>query len=414
MDVCVIILRIMRVDKKFVYTEVEEVPQKQKSHLGVLILASVALIAGFYIGTLYGENNRYGTSNPDRLNYDGLDVLYNQIKTQYDGEIDTTKMLEGAKKGMVAGLGDDYSVYFTSEEAKEFLGDLEGDFEGIGAELDQRGGQLTVVSVVDGSPAQKSGLTGGDVIAMVDDEDSINWTVEQGVAKIRGDAGTVVRLTILRGSEILEKEITRAHVTDPSVRWEIKDGHIGYMRISRFDKTDTMSLAEKAAGELASKGVTGLILDLRGNSGGYVDTAEKLAGLWLKTGQAIVEQRGAFYNSTTSTAKSIGILNGIPTVVLANSFSASAAEIVVGALKDNSAATVLGTKTYGKGVVQSIKELVDGGSLKLTIAKWYTPSGVNINKEGIVPDEELEFDSELYNKDRQDNQLKRALEILRK
>lgn len=389
-------------------------PQKQKSYLGALIFISVALVAGFYIGVLYGENNRYGTLNPDRLNYESLDVLYNQVKTHYDGEIDTAKMLEGAKKGMVAGLGDDYSVYFTSEEAKEFLGDLEGDFEGIGAELDQRGGQLTVVSVVDGSPAQKNGLTGGDIIAMVDDEDSINWTVEQGVAKIRGDAGTVVRLTILRGSEILEKEITRAHVTDPSVRWEIKDGRIGYLRISRFDKTDTMSLAEKAASEFVSKGVTGVILDVRGNGGGYVDTAEGLAGLWLESGQKIVEQRGAFYNSTTSTAKSTGVLHGMPTVVLANGFSASAAEIVVGALKDGDAATILGTRTYGKGVVQNIKELLDGGSLKLTIAKWYTPSGVNINKEGIVPDEELEFDSELYNKDRQDNQLKRALEILRK
>lgn len=165
----------MKVNKQFVYEEVQ--PQGRGVSAGTfLVMIVLMLVAGFYGGFKYSESVRYGTASPDRLSYDELDVIYNQVKSQYDGEVDATRLLEGAKKGLVAGLDDPYSVYFTAGEAEEFLGDLEGDFEGIGAELDQRDGQLTIVSVLDGSPALKSGLTAGDIIAEVDGEEEEDLT----------------------------------------------------------------------------------------------------------------------------------------------------------------------------------------------------------------------------------------------
>ncbi|MDR1300453.1 MAG: S41 family peptidase [Candidatus Nomurabacteria bacterium] len=402
----------MKVNQELFTTE-DDGPKK-RSKIGLVFLLIMALSLGFYGGFRYGYYERTGTVTPEHLDYSSLDELYSTIKGQYDGEIDSGKLIEGAKKGLVDGLGDPYSTYFTDTEAEEFLDSLEGSFEGIGAELGRNNDQLTILSVVDGSPADKNGLLAGDVIARVDDADSINWSTEEGVAKIRGAAGSKVKLVLIRGSGVLEKEITRERINDPSVRWEIKDGDIGYMRISRFGDGDTSTLAAQAADEFKSKNVKGIILDLRGNGGGYVNAAEDVAGLWLDYGEKIVEQKNSLRTIGTMTSSGPATLVGIPTIVLINGYSASASEIVAGALRDNGAAQLLGTKTYGKGVVQALMPLLDGGRLKLTIAKWYTPNGHNISGDGLAPDIEVEFDGAAYQQNRVDNQLNESIAFLKK
>jgi carboxyl-terminal processing protease len=395
---------------------IEENNSPKRNGFGVLkfLFVLIAVTLSFYGGFRYNDFMRSGTFSADRLNYSSLDDLYNTIKQDYDGEIDANKLLEGAKKGLVEGLGDPYSAYLTASEATEYMASLDGTFEGIGAELDQIDGKLTIISVIDGSPAQKSGLQGGDVIAKVNDEVSMEWTPDQGVTKIRGEAGSVVTLTILRGSELSEVAITRAKITDPSTRWEIKDDNIGYLRISRFSE-DTAELTRKAASEFKDKNVKGVVLDLRGNGGGYVTAAQSVAGAWLEYGQKVAEERNVRGVSSTITSNGPSTLNGIPTVVLVNSYTASASEIVAGALKDNGGAQLLGVKTYGKGVVQSMRGFGNtGAQLKLTIAKWYTPNGVNISGNGLEPDVHVELDVEAYQKTGVDNQLAEAIAILKK
>jgi len=387
-------------------------PRRGVSKGVVLLLVLVALIGGFYAGQKYHNFTQYGTFDEEQLDYSSLDEVYNTLRGVYDGEIDKEALITGAKKGMVSGLGDVYTEYFTATEADEYFGDLEGSFEGIGAELTKTNEMLTVSWILDDSPAEKSGLQNGDIIAKVEDEDSIDWTTEYAVSKIRGDAGTTVKLTIIRGTEVKEITITRAKINQPSVRYEIKDDNIGYIRISRFGETDTSELTRKAAKEFTEKGVKGIVLDLRNNGGGYVTAAREVASLWLPAGTTIATEKGKLVSATKITASGTSTLSEIQTVVLVNDYTASASEIVAGALRDNGKATLLGTQTYGKGVVQSVKQLTDGAQLKITSAKWYTPNGTSIDHSGLAPDEELEFDSELYSADQTDNQLQRALELL--
>jgi carboxyl-terminal processing protease len=368
----------------------------------------IALGLGFTLGTRFDD---WSAVAPTALNYSGLDEIYQVLREEYDGEIDASALIEGAKKGMVEGLGDDYTQYFSQEESQEFYAGLEGSFEGIGAELDNRDGKLLIKSVLDDTPAKKAGLLAGDIIARVDDQDTISWAAESAVQIIRGQAGTNVHLSIIRNGQPLDFDITRAKVTNPSVKYEIRDG-IGYLRISRFSD-DTSGLARSAAKAFVDAGVSGVVLDLRGNGGGYVSAAVDLASLWLDRGDTIVEEK--FGNTTidTETASGSNVLKGMSTVVLIDGGSASASEIVAGALADHSAATLVGTKTFGKGSVQIMKPLSSGSQLKVTIAKWYTPNGRNIDREGIEPSVEIKFDSEQY-KNGVDVQELKAVEALKK
>lgn len=377
----------------------------------VMVCAVVAL--GFFALGTYSyllPSLLSKSTAPAKLDFSSLNELYSVLKSKYDGTIDASKLVDGARHGMIDAIGDPYTTYFNAEEAKAFDSDLNGTFEGIGAELGKTNGQLSILSVIADSPAEKAGLEKNDIILKVNGEDTSSMTVGGAVTKIRGDKGTSVKLTILRGETTKEYSITRDTITSPSVNTEILDGNIGYMRISRFGD-DTTGLAKKAAENFKAQGVTKVILDLRGNGGGLVTAAQSVASLWLNNKVIVSERTGGV---TTDTLRSTGdsVLEGTKTIVLVDGDSASASEIVAGALKDNGAATLLGEKTFGKGSVQTVEDLTNGGKLKVTIAKWYTPNGVNINKEGIAPDKEVKLSDEDV-KAGKDTQKEAALTLLR-
>ncbi len=378
----------------------------------VLLLVVVAFIAGTRSEAI--KTALTGTTNTgSALDLATVQSLYKELSLSYDGTIDKQKLIDGAKKGLVDAVGDPYTVYFTADEAKEFLGDLEGTFEGIGAELGKKDGLLTIISTIDGSPAKKAGLLAGDAILKVNQDETTNWSVEKAVKNIRGEKGTSVKLTVARAGQDKPQEITvvRDKITDPSVKTEITADNIGIMRITRFGQTETVALARAAARDMKAKGVRGVVVDLRGNGGGYLQAAQDIASLWLDNKVVVTERAGGKIVDTLH-SRGEPILHGMPTVVLVNEGSASASEILAGALRDNKAATLVGEKTFGKGVVQDVKTLGDGGSLKVTIASWYTPNGKNISKEGIAPDTVVALNEQDFAAGR-DPQKDKALELLK-
>lgn len=370
-----------------------------------LFVSLLVGVVGFSLGT------RYNVA-VSGLNYNELNEVYNTLKSRYNGSLDDDKLLQGAASGMAAAAGDKYTAFFTRAEAKELTSDLAGKFEGVGIELGQNSDkQLEVITPLDDSPAKAAGIRAGDVIAKINDDESISWEPEKAVTKIRGEAGTTVKLTIERDGELKEVPLVRAEITVASVKTEIKD-NIGYIRISTFGD-DTASLMNKAAQEFKDKGVKSVILDLRGNGGGYVSAAKSVASLWLKSGTAIVREKRGEQVIAVEKANGNAILAGVKTIVLIDGGSASASEIVAGALKDNGVATLVGKKSYGKGSVQELVDLRSGSVLKVTIAKWYTPNDKNIDGEGIEPDETVDMTSEEYNAGN-DTQRNKAIELLRK
>jgi carboxyl-terminal processing protease len=384
---------------------------KKTVGVSVAVCVFVALVVGA-IGFVFGTRHQsiFVSMSGGGLDYSELDEVYGNLRARYDGELDAKKLIQGAAAGMAAATGDPYTAYFFFFFTRELTADLNGSFTGIGVELGQNDDkQLEVVSPIDDSPAKAAGLMAHDVIVAVNDENSIWWPPEKAVTKIRGKAGTTVKLTILRDSETKEYSIVRAKITVPSVESEIIDG-IGYMRISRFGD-DTANLARQTAKKFKDNNVKGIILDLRGNGGGYVDAAVSVSSLWLKSGSMVVEERRGSKIFNTEKASGDSILQGIKTVVLVDDGSASASEIVAGALRDNDAATLVGVKTYGKGSVQEILSMSSGAGLKITIARWYTPNGKNIDGNGLEPDVEVKMTAEEYNAGN-DIQRARALETL--
>jgi len=323
---------------------------------------------------------------PDDLDYSEVEEVYDSLRSNFDGQLDIEKLIDGLKAGLVEATGDPYTVYLTQEESNEFLDSLNGTFTGIGAELGIDDDQLIVVAPLDGFPADKAGLRARDVVVKINGEDTIGIKVEEAVNKIRGPQGTEVTLTITRAGRTFDLTITREEITVPSVTSEIKNG-LGYLRVSRFSE-DTNQLARAAANQFRQSGVKGVILDLRNNGGGFLSGAVDLAGLWLD-GDVVVQERRSEQVIDTLEAGHNAILNGIPTIVLVNEGSASASEIVAGALKDHGAARLVGVTTFGKGSVQELEKLKSGGTLKVTIARWYTPNGHNIDNQGIGPDIEV-------------------------
>ncbi|MEO5499059.1 MAG: S41 family peptidase, partial [Candidatus Saccharimonadales bacterium] len=257
--------------------------------------------------------------------------------------------------------------------------------------------------------AKRAGLLAGDVIVSVNDEAAGDWSIEKAVSKIRGEKGTTVKLTVAREDQPKDFTITRDAINNPSVKSEILAGNIGFLRISRFGETDTATLSKKAAESFKAAGVKAVILDLRGNGGGYLGTAGQVSSLWLED-KVVVTQRSNGKVVDTLRSENYAPLKGIKTIVLVDGGSASASEIVAGALIDNNAATLVGEKTFGKGSVQVIKPVASGGMLKVTTAKWYTPSGKNISKEGIKPTIEVKLTAEDVNAGR-DLQKDKAIEL---
>jgi carboxyl-terminal processing protease len=293
---------------------------------------------------------------------------------------------------MVAAAGDPYTAFFDESEAEQFNNDLSGSIGGgIGAQIGIQDEVVTLVKILSGTPAERAGLKAGDTVKSINGEPTAGYTTDDAVAKLRGEIGTTVKIAITRSGEDKEFTITRAEISAPSVESELKDG-IGTITITRFD-SDTGALARRAAQQFKDAGVKGVILDLRGNGGGYVAAAQSVAGIWLKNKRVVTEKAGDTVVDEITTGSNT-ILEGVKTIVLVDGNSASASEIVAGALKDYNAATLVGTKTYGKGTVQQLLPLANGSMLKVTVARWYTPNGVNISEVGIEPDTTVKITSE--------------------
>ncbi|MCA9323938.1 S41 family peptidase [Candidatus Saccharibacteria bacterium] len=363
--------------------------------VGKFLVAVIIFAAGWLVGngrislnTASDVAEQVALNAPANLSTDGLQEIYDKLKANYDGDIDTEKLLDGLKKGAVAAVGDTYTEYLSPDETKEFNSDLNGTFEGIGAELSKKDNFVVIVAPIKGAPAEKAGVQPQDIIVEIDGEPAADITVSEAVKRIRGEKGTTVKLKLIRDGEAVDVSIVRDTIDIPSVEWSI-DGDIGTIIISRFGD-DTVSLTQKAAKEFASKNIKKVILDLRGDPGGLLDAAVGVANVWLPEGTTILEEKRGGETVKTFTAPNSPILEGVKTVVLINEGSASASEIVAGALRDNKAATLMGEKSFGKGSVQQLLDLKNGGSLKVTIARWYTPAGKNIDKEGLEPDQKVE------------------------
>jgi carboxyl-terminal processing protease len=291
---------------------------------------------------------------------------------------------------------DPYTVYFTAKEAKDFQSQLNNSFSGIGAQLGlDQDGNLEVIAPIDGLPADKAGVKAKDIIANINGESTAGMSVDTAVSKIRGPKGTVVKLQVVRNhAQSLDFKITRDDIKLPSVKTKILDGNIGYLQITSFSD-DTVALTQKAADDFKAKNVKGIVLDMRNDPGGLLDAAVKVSSLWVPEGQTILQQkRGGTIVDQTYKAEGGDSLNGIPTVILVNSGSASASEITAGALHDNKQAYIIGEKSYGKGVVQQLVNFGDGSELKVTVASWYRPNGQNINHKGISPDKTVKISDE--------------------
>lgn len=332
-------------------------------------------------------------TDPGSLNYSGVEEVYADLKDGFDGQLDGAKLEDGLKEGLVKAAGDPYTEYMNAEEAKDFDSQLNGSFEGIGAELSKEKDSIVIVAPIAGFPAEKAGLKPKDVIAEINGETAYDITTSEAVKKIRGPKGTTVKLKVVRDGKVLDFEITRDQINIPSVKHEITSDNIGIITISRFGE-DTVPLAQQAAIEMRDKKVKGVILDMRGNPGGLLEASVGVSSIWLPKDKLILEEKRDGKVVKTYTAKGDTILQGIPTVALIDEGSASASEITAGALRDNNAATLIGVKSFGKGSVQELRELKSGGILKVTIARWFTPNGRNIDKEGIEPDQKVELKDE--------------------
>ncbi|HEX6462069.1 MAG TPA: S41 family peptidase [Candidatus Saccharimonadales bacterium] len=398
---------------------IEKLKKKRTLPLGwtafaMLLIAATFFVLGSRSDILFANfASAYNKGLPAQLDFSELNDLYALLRSNYDGKLDSNALLDGAKKGMVSATGDPYTTYFTDTEANQFLSDLDGRFSGIGAELGKRESNLTIISTLDGSPAQKAGLLAGDIIGKVNDQDAISWEVEKAVATIRGQKGTSVKLLIVRGNETKEFSVTRDDIVDPSVKPSIGEGNVGYLRLSRFNQVDTVNLATKAAEDFKAKNVKGVVLDLRGNGGGFVDVAQAIAGLWLDGDKVVAEERQDGRVLQTLKATGTPVLKGTPTVVLIDGGSASASEIVAGALRDHGAATLMGERSFGKGSVQRVEDVRFGGQLKVTVAKWFTPKGKNIDRTGIEPDKKMPFNAEEL-KSGKDTQKDAAIEFVKR
>lgn len=353
------------------------------------------------IGSLgVNSSTRHDMSEYWRVN----DLLH----AKFDGDISQDKQAEGAITGMVASLGDPYTTYLTADQSKELSDDLKGSLSGVGIEVGLKNDKLTVIAPIDGAPAALAGIRAGDIIVAVNGEDTSSMSLDMAVSKIRGQKGSEVTLKIIRGSSSpKDYKITRDEITVPSVKTEVKANGIGYIKISRFGD-DTVSAVQDAANELKSQGVKAVVVDLRDNPGGYLDGAVDVSSQFMSKG-VVVEQRSSKEKNSVYHAKPGGELTDIPVVVLVNGGSASASEIMAGALRDNNRATLVGEKTFGKGSVQQLFGLSGGANVKITIAHWFTPKGVNISKEGIHPDIEVKQTTEDFNAGR-DPQLDKAIE----
>jgi carboxyl-terminal processing protease len=393
-------------------------PNFNKNIVG-LVLISISFVAGFYYHEFIFQQYYKAAYSFDQIDFSLLKKVWDQVSTDYvdPGKIDKTKMTYGAIAGMVEAIGDPYTEFFNPEEAKKLEEDLAGSFEGIGLQIGVKDDQIIAISPIKGTPAEKAGLRPGDLILAVDKTPTTGLSVDEVVNIIRGPKDTKVTLTISREETgTKDIEITRAIIKVPSMDYEIKelaDGKkIAHITLYQFSDSSSQDFKNSAI-DILNNNVSGIILDVRSNPGGLVNQATAIAGWFLERGQLIVIEKDK--NGEQIELKSNGPSNfsSLPLVVLINDGSASASEILAGALKDDRQIPIIGTKSFGKGTVQQITSLDDGSSLKITTAKWYTPSGVAIQDTGIEPDIKVDLTQEDYEQNK-DPQFDKAIEEIQK
>lgn len=356
-------------------------------------------------------------NSPDRtVDFALFWKVWGLLKDKYvdGGKLDAHELFYGAIDGMLAATGDPYTTFFDPKENKEFQEDISGIFEGIGAEMGIKDKILTIIAPLEGMPAEKAGLMAGDKILKIDDQGTVNMSLEEAVSKIRGTKGTEVKLTIFREGDEESRDITvkRDVILVKSVRFEMKENAIAYIRVSRFGD-DTEREFKSAVRQMLDNKAAGLIIDMRNNPGGFLETSIEMASMMLPRGDIVVMEENGAGEREEMKARGGDVLSSLPTVVLINEGSASASEILAGALKDNrDNVTLVGKKSFGKGSVQELISVGRDTSVKITVARWLTPAGNQINNVGIAPDIEADITrDDLDNK--RDPQLDKALEILK-
>jgi len=362
---------------------------------------------------IFGDVNK---NKPEDLNFDIFWEAWRELDKKYvDTEkLDPQEMVYGAIRGMVKSLGDPYSGFMDPEETADFNTDMEGSFEGIGAELGMKDGVLTVIAPIEGMPAEAAGIRSGDKIIQIENEITADISIDEAVKKIRGKKGTQVTLTILREGEDTTRDITitRDRIEIKSVIYEKKDDGIAYIKIKKFAE-DTTNEFEKAVTMAIVDNSKGVVLDMRNNPGGFLSTAVDVVSKFVPGGEVVVWEQGRDGDRESYKSRGGNSLGDMPVVVLVNEGSASASEIVAGALRDLRGTLLIGRKSFGKGSVQQLESLEDNSSMRITIAKWLTPSGKSIHEVGLEPDIDVEITNEDYDNER-DPQLDRALEEIKK
>lgn len=361
-----------------------------------LILLGVVFVSGMYFG--YEQrpfmervtgitSQEWGVENGEEIDFDPFWKAWKILEDKYvaKDEIDREKLLWGAIQGMASAVGDPYTVFMPPAESAIFEEDISGAFEGIGAEIGIRNKVLVVISPLEGSPAQRAGLKAGDYILKIDGEDTANLTVDEAVTRIRGKGGTVVKLTIFREGDESSKEIsiTRAKIEIPVIDTEIKDD-VFIISLYQFS-ANSPDLFETAIREFAASGKNKLILDLRNNPGGYLDAAVDIASWFIPRDEVVLIERVRGEEPREYHSRGYAEIHDLKMAVLVNRGSASASEILAGALKDHNIATIIGETTFGKGSVQEVVDVTGETTLKVTIARWFTPNDVSITKVGLEP-----------------------------
>lgn len=378
--------------------------------LVIIVLMAASFAGGFYSSNYYRRIVLGKPASPTSMEL--IKEAMGLIQHSYVEEVPNIKLQRGAIKGMTEALDDPYSKYFPPSGFKTFMQHTEGHFFGVGIEIGFRDHQVTVISPISNTPADKVGIKAGDKIVAIDDKPTKGMTLEETVGKIRGDEGTKVVLTIMREGEKEPRKftLTRERIDVPNVTSKMLDKEVGYIHLHTFNQDSGTKLRE-TMDDLKKKGAKGIILDLRYNPGGLLDQSIDVASLFIAKGPIVkIVSRS---NKVETYNASGGADTEIPLVVLINKGSASASEIVAGALKDTKRATLVGEKTFGKGCVQEVVNLSDGSGLVITTNIYYTPKGKSINKKGVKPDVKVKMKSKkLLGKD--DVQLEKAKEILKK
>ena len=401
-------------------TEQDSVKKEKKKHpfrngflSGVAVCLVIALMVVIVKETML--HSTVGSGFMTKHGVEKVNLLSDVIDQYYYKDITDEEKMEGIYKGLMSSTNDKYTDYYSPKEFKDLMVTMEGDYGGIGATLsqDKATKEVSVVEVYEGSPAARAGLERGDIVISVDGHLGTDESLDDFVQRIRGEEGTSIEMVYKRGDQEKTIEITREEVIVPSVAHRMLDDKIGYIRISSF-VNGTQKDFEDALADLQSQGMQGIVFDMRDNGGGMVDSVVAILDDILPAGTVVytMDKSGKREDYTSDDAKKIDI----PVTVLVNENTASAAEIFTGAIRDFNYGTIIGTNTFGKGIVQSTVPLSDGSAVKITVATYYTPSGECIHEKGIKPDIELEFSYADENPteydELKDNQVQKAMEVL--